>query len=223
MLVKAVIISDTHTFHHELDLPDADILIHTGDFTLMGTPYEVMEFNDWLAKQDYETRIVIAGNHDTCIGEDPFFANKHLTNAIYLQNSGIEIDGIKFWGSPMTPAFNGMRGGLTFYTNSDKEAKNVWSGMPKKIDVLLTHGPPYGILDEVTRYTDGIPYIEHVGDQMLLSKVIKIQPKYHIFGHIHENYGIQKNISYLKNTTFINASSVNSAYGMQNKPMVIDI
>ncbi len=234
VFLKAILISDTHNYHHELDLPDGDILIHTGDFTLSGDVYELDDFNQWLGKQDFNDIIVIAGNHDRCISNDPMYGWKHLTNATYLQNSGVEIDGKYFWGSPMTPAFNGMRDGLTFFTNDDKEAKNVWRGMPKKTDVLLTHGPPYGILDEVEKFRfvpsgqtfnldEDEKWIENCGDKMLLSKIIKVQPKFHIFGHIHEGYGIKKDIPYMPNTTFINASSVNSAYGMQNKPMEIEI
>lgn len=231
-MLKGILISDTHSYHDDLELPDGDILIHCGDFTLMGNPIEVLHFNDWLGKQDFNYKIVIAGNHDKCVGEDPMFGYKQLTNATYLQNSGIEIDGKYFWGSPMTPSFNGMRQGLTFFTNSDKEAKNAWSGMPKKTDVLITHGPPFGILDEVKRY---IPYgqtvkldepetwVENVGDKMLLSKIIKVQPDYHFFGHIHEGYGVREDISYCPNTTFINASSVNASYNLINNPIEVYI
>ena len=223
--MKIVMISDTHTYEHELDLPDGDLLIHSGDFTLEGKAHEVYDFNNWLGKQkQFNDKIVIAGNHDLCVGEDPMFGYKHLTNAIYLQNSGIQIDDTYFWGSPMTPSFHGMRGGLTFYTNSDGEAKKAWAGMPKKTNFLITHGPPHGILDEVyrSRYHKGIDpeiLVEHVGDKMLLDKVRKIKPKYHQFGHIHEGYGIMETDI----TTFINASCVNSAYGMENEPLVIYI
>ena len=192
----------------------------------MGNPLEVLDFNDWLGRQDFNYRIVIAGNHDKCVGEDPEFGYRQLTNAIYLQNSGVEIEGRYFWGSPMTPAFNGMRQGLTFYTNDDREAKNAWRGIPKKTDVLLTHGPPYGILDEVKRYVGGYvdtKWIENCGDKMLLSKIIKIQPKYHMFGHIHEGYGVREDIPYLPNTTFINGSSVNASYNLINNPIEVHI
>lgn len=227
--LKAVVISDTHTYHHHLNLEDygGDILIHCGDFTLMGNPLEVMDFNDWLGKQDFNYKLVIAGNHDKCVGEDPMFGYKQLTNAEYLQNSGTEIEGLYFWGSPMTPSFNGMREGLTFFTNGDREAKKAWSGMPKKTDVLITHGPPFGILDEVQRHMfrpmgeEDETLVENVGDKMLLSKIIKIQPKFHMFGHIHEGYGIREDIPYCPNTTFINASSVNESYNLVNNPLEV--
>ncbi len=232
MTTKIVMISDTHTYHHDLELPDADILFHCGDFTLMGNPLEVLNFNDWLGTlKQFNYIVVIAGNHDKCVGEDPMFGYKQITNAIYLQNSGVDLEGFYIWGSPMTPSFHGMRGGLTFFTNGDREAKKIWRGMPKKVDILITHGPPWGILDEVQNYSygetyrSGEPPIEHTGDKMLLSKVIQFKPKYHMFGHIHEGYGILKtdDTQPYGGCTFINASSVNAAYGMENKPLVMNI
>lgn len=210
-----------------MELPDGDILFHCGDFTLMGNPLEVLHFNDWLGTlKQFNHIVVIAGNHDKCVGEDPMFGYKQLTNAIYLQNSGITLYDYKIWGSPMTPAFNGMRSGLTFYTNGDKEAKNAWKGMPKDTDILLTHGPPFGILDEVKRFPnrgqtyredEEIIWRENVGDKMLLDKVNKVKPKYHAFGHVHEGYGIFEG----KDTTFINCSVVDHSYNMKNNPIEV--
>jgi len=225
-LTKIVCISDTHNFHNDVDVPDGDILVHAGDFTLTGTLNEVLDFNEWLGKLDHNFKIIVAGNHDRCLGQDGILGLKMFTNGIYLERSGTEIMGIKFWGAPMTPAFNGMRGGLTFYTNNDKEAKGVWRGMPKKLDVLITHGPPLGVLDEVERYGCGQTFqvgeqtVEHCGDGMLASKVIANKPKYHIFGHIHEAYG-KFEADY--GTKFINCSVVNASYNVVNKPIVIDL
>ena len=225
-MTKIVCISDTHNYHHDVDVPDGDILIHAGDFTLAGSLGEVVEFNEWLGTLDHNFKIVVAGNHDRCLGDNGTLGLKIFTNAIYLERSGTELMGIKFWGAPMTPAFNGMRGGLTFYTNSKKEAKGVWRGMPKKLDVLITHGPPKFILDGVERYGYGQTFpsgeknIEHCGDGMLASKVIANKPKYHVFGHIHEGYG-RFTANY--GTKFINCSVVNEAYNVVNKPIVIDL
>ncbi len=225
-MTKIVCISDTHNFHNDVDVPDGDILVHAGDFTLTGTLNEVLDFNEWLGKLDHNFKIIVAGNHDRCLGQDGILGLKMFTNGIYLERSGTEIMGIKFWGAPMTPAFNGMRGGLTFYTNSDKEAKGVWRGMPKKLDVLITHGPPLGILDGVEKYGYGQTFpageetVEHCGDGMLASKVIANKPKYHIFGHIHEGYGEFK-ADY--GTKFVNCSVVNASYNVVNKPIVIDL
>ena len=225
-MTRIVCISDTHNFHHDVDVPDGDILIHAGDFTLSVSLGEVVEFNEWLGTLDHPYKIIIAGNHDRCLGESGTLGLKIFTNGIYLERSGVNLEGIKFWGAPMTPAFNGMRGGLTFYTNSKKEAKGVWRGMPKKLDVLITHGPPKFILDGVERYGYGQTFpageknVEHCGDGMLASKVIANKPKYHIFGHIHEGYG---RFTAEYGTKFINCSVVNEAYNVVNKPIVIDL
>jgi len=219
-LTKVVCIADTHNFHHDVDIPDGDILIHAGDFTLNGTLGEVVEFNEWLGTLDHPYKIVVAGNHDRCLGESGTLGLKMFTNAIYLERSGKEIEGLKIWGAPMTPAFNGMRGGLTFYTNSDKEAKGVWSAIPKNLDILITHGPPFAVLDEVVNHFN--PYFdkENCGDRMLASKVIQKKPKYHVFGHIHEGYG-----EFIADygTHFINCSVVNESYNMVNKPVIINL
>ena len=216
--MKVVCISDTHNFHNHVDVPDGDILIHAGDFTLAGSLSEVLDFNDWLGTLDHTYKIIIAGNHDRCLGQNDTLGFKMITNGTYLMNSGIDIDGIKIWGSPLTPAFKGMRGGLTFYADRDGKAmKRTWQGMPKKIDILITHGPPYGILDYVLYGADsGL----HVGDGMLAGKVIERKPRYHIFGHIHEGYGTFK-ADY--GTKFINCSVVNASYNVVNKPIEFKI
>lgn len=216
--MKVVCIADTHNFHHHVDVPDADILIHAGDFTLAGSLSEVLDFNDWLGTLNHTYKIVIAGNHDKCLGKNDTLGFKMITNGIYLQNSSIDIEGIKIWGSPLTPAFKGMREGLTFYADRDGNAmKRTWQGMPKKVDILVTHGPPLGILDYVEYGPDkGL----HVGDGMLADKVIQKKPKYHIFGHIHEAYGTFK-ADY--GTKFINCSVVNASYNVINKPIEFEI
>ena len=101
----------------------------------------------------------------------------------------------------------------------------IWSDIPKDLDVLLTHGPPWGILDEVLEYNKDLlgMHKENVGDKMLLSKVIQKKPKIHSFGHLHECYGVLENIKYAPNTTFINCSVVNEQYDVINEPIEIDI
>lgn len=232
--MKAVFLSDTHNFHMDVDVPDGDILFHTGDLTMSGTLSELMDFKDWFESLPHTHKVLIAGNHDKCLGEDGILGMKMFTGCHYLNNSGVTIEGRKIWGSPMTPGFNGMRAGLSFYTNGDKEAKNIWSSLPKDLDVLLTHGPPWGILDEVKRYQfeessdyqgDDISFIENCGDKMLLSKVIKRQPKIHAFGHIHEGYGVfekSRNPPY-DNTLFMNCSVVNERYNVVNEPIEVNI
>ena len=96
-------LSDTHNCHHQLhNLPAADIIIHSGDVSMAGTGKEVNDFVEWFAELDYEYKIFIAGNHDDCLyDKKPEIIQRFLpANCHYLCNSGVEINGIKFWGVP---------------------------------------------------------------------------------------------------------------------------
>ena len=102
-----VCVSDTHGYHRRTDLPPGDILVHAGDITRHGTLEDVELFDEWVGMLNrlYSYKVVIAGNHDFCFQEKPAEARARLTNAIYLEDSGCEIEGLKFYGSPWTPIF----------------------------------------------------------------------------------------------------------------------
>ena len=206
--MKIVCISDTHSGHNKFEIPDGDILIHAGDISSRGKPEQIKKFNNWLGRLPHQYKIMIAGNHDFLFENEPDIAAEMITNAIYLNDSGIEIEGVKFWGSPITPwfldwAFNRYRG---------EDIQQHWDKIPLDTDILITHGPPYGILDKTV-------YGQAVGCENLLEIVQKVQPKLHIFGHIHEAYGKKK----LKGTTFINASLMDENYNPVHKAHVIEI
>ena len=203
-----VIISDTHGMHDQLTIPEGDILIHAGDLCNAGKLREVVEFNDWIGNLPHRHKIVIAGNHDWCFERQPNKARDILTNCTYLQDSSVEIDGLKFWGSPWQPefcnwAFNIKRGHRL-------EAK--WSLIPDDTDVLITHGPPLGI-------GDGTFYGEVAGCVDLAKRVKEVQPRLHAFGHIHEGYSIEEK----GGTTYVNGSSCDFNYRPVNKPLVFEI
>ena len=211
--MKLVLISDTHTMHEDLVLPQGDILIHSGDFTGRGKPHEVEEFFGWLERQskNFKHIVFIAGNHELSFDYKSTWvvdAIKSLpTNVHYLEDSEIIIDDIKFYGSPWQPeffdwAFNLPRG---------KKLEEKWEMIPNDTDVLITHGPPMYILDYTLR--DMI----NVGCLALYNKVIQIKPKLHVFGHIHEGYGIKEQ----DGTMFVNASSATARYELINKPIEI--
>lgn len=209
-MTRIVAISDTHGLHRELVLPQGDVLIHAGDITNIGELPVLQDFNDWLKVQPFKEKIVIAGNHDRCF-ESPtkrLAARKILNEAIYLENSGCQVEGLTFWGSPMTST---MPFWAFAYTN-ESERIPVWDKMPADLDVLITHTPPRNILD----YTISN---EHVGDGLLNSYIAKNKPKYNIFGHIHESYGDMQGV----NTKFYNVSQVNEIYIIKNPPVVIEI
>jgi Icc-related predicted phosphoesterase len=206
--MRIVCISDTHNKHDKLKLPKGDILVHAGDFTMKGSIAEIGAFNYWLKEQDFKYKIVIAGNHDFLFESNSLLAQTLLTNCIYLENTGTYIEGVKFWGSPVTPRFHDW----AFNAERGKHISFFWDLIDKDTDFLITHGPPYGIMDRTFRGED-------VGCEMLTEKIRNLNIKYHLFGHIHESYGI-KNIN---GTTFINACSLNRKYEIENEPIIIDI
>lgn len=184
-------ISDTHDLHKRLKLNPGTVLIHAGDITEYGSEEEVEDFLFWFSKQPFAYKIFIAGNHDLFLDECTIAKRKKLIppEVIYLQNSGIEISGLKVWGSPVTPYFLGM----AFNARQGSEIKKVWNKIPANTDILITHGPPIKILDH------------GVGDNELLLHVNKIRPAVHCFGHAHGQNGIEA----IDGTVFINASIVN--------------
>ncbi|HJW16259.1 MAG TPA: metallophosphatase domain-containing protein [Flavisolibacter sp.] len=208
--MKFVGLADTHSRHRGIILPKGDVLIHGGDISYRGERLEVEDFLAWFAKQDFEYKVFIAGNHDF------LFENikpKELERIIppgiiYLNDSGTDIQGIHIWGSPITPkffnwAFNRTRG---------EAIKKHWKLIPANTDLLITHGPPHGILDQVANES-------HVGCVDLLQTVKSIMPRVHFFGHIHESYGIRNSAQ----TKFINACQMNELYQLVNKPVVFEL
>lgn len=165
--------------------------------------------NKWFGKQDFKYKIMIAGNHDYYCEQIGYkeVQNK-LLNAIYLCNNSIIIEGIKIWGSPISPKY-GM--GWAFNGFLD-DLKKIWNTIPSDTDIVITHCPPFGINDQVGYYfiSQGCP--------ALRDKLKEIKPKYHICGHIHEGYGIYQD----QNTVYINASVLNEFHELYNKPVEID-
>lgn len=206
--MRIVCISDTHNKHNYIDVPDGDILIHAGDFSSYGKLNEITSFNEWLGGLNHKHKVIIAGNHDLLFEDDPNLASSLITNAIYLQDSGIKIEGLNFWGSPVSPRFYDW----AFNKNRGEEIKAYWNLIPKNTDILITHCPPYDILDKTFLE-------ENVGCVDLAKKILEIKPKLSVFGHIHQSYGkIEKN-----GITYVNASMLNEAYKPVNKAIVIDL
>jgi len=202
--LSGITISDTHGMHRRIEVPNADILIIAGDITGHGRLRELEDLNDWLGELPHKHKIIIAGNHDWCFETQNEAARAAITNAIYLEYESITIEGHKIYGSPWQPwfldwAFNLQRG---------EEITAKWDMIPDDIDVLVTHGPAYGFLDRVLAG-------EYVGCYDLLKAIQRIKPTYHICGHIHEGYGMDKN----DDTTFINSSINTARYRPTNEPI----
>ncbi len=224
--MRVVLVSDTHGHHNSIRVPEGDILIHAGDLTPSGGISEVAAAAKWLSSLPHRYKIAIAGNHDVLFERSPTEASSLLRSAgvIYLQDKGISIDGLSIYGSPWQPefmhwAFNVPRGELAKY----------WDQIPNLLDVLITHGPPYGILDQrvpagmrrLAPWEDEEPFAgsDPIGCEELLAAVQRTKPRVHVFGHIHRGYGTTQN----EHTTFYNASICNENYEPVNKPWMIDL
>ena len=192
-------LSDTHNCHHRLrDFPEADVVVHSGDFCMVGTEQEAIDFMNWFCDLPYKNKIFICGNHDACL----YGANIEGldSNVHYLCNSGIEIEGIKFYGVPM----------FTEDCISDRQNRN-YSNIPIDTDVLITHSPAFGILD----FDDNI----HYGSEELLTRLSALNLRAHLFGHIHANHGITT----IGNTIFSNGAIMNTDYTHLLNPIRLEI
>lgn len=227
--LRLVCISDTHNqIDENFELPDGDVLVHAGDFSNVGTMKEIKQFNDFLKskKQQFKHMVIIAGNHDIGFDVqdyekladrfhqncrlDPLEARKLLTEGIYLENSGCVIDGVEFWGSPYQPEFYGW----AFNLQRGEPCAQVWRKCPANVDVMVTHGPVLGHGDLC------LPAKARAGCvDMLKECQLRIKPKFHISGHIHEGYGISTDGT----TKFVNASTCTMRYKPENRPIVIDV
>lgn len=203
--MKIVCWGDTHGHHEGVEIPDGDIFIFVGDYTGVNSSAELHRFNNWLGKLPHETKIFIAGNHDRCFESDTSFYASLLTNAHYLQDSMIEVRDLRIWGSPYTPRF------LHWAFNRDrgKDIRRHWDMIPDCIDILITHGPPQGILD-----CD--QHGESLGCHDLFEAVVRVQPSLHVFGHIHASYGIDK----FGDTIFMNVGK--DYHPKKNPPIVFN-
>ena len=219
--MRIVCLSDTHRQHgHMLHrVPEGDVLVHAGDMCMGGQVWEIEDTAKWLAQLPHPHKVVIAGNHDWPLVRDAALAKNLLKDAgiMYLEDSEVVIDGVKFYGSPWTPMFFNW----AFMKNRGKELAEVWAKIPEDVKVLITHGPPYGVLDR-TLYPTGKPDT-HAGCEDLTKELLthRIRPKLHVFGHIHYDYGVHDKSVLL--TTFVNAAICNEEYEPVHKPIVIDL
>jgi Icc-related predicted phosphoesterase len=205
--MRIVCISDTHGKHSEITFPRGDVLVVAGDVSQYGTLGEFHEFNRLLKVLPYKHKILVAGNHDRSLELDRY--PKEDINAYYLEDSEVIIEGIKFYGSPYQPEFCNWAFNLP---RNGPELQAKWDAIPEDTDVLITHTAPYGILDP--DYSG-----QSCGCEMLLHRVCKVKPRYHIFGHLHEGYGKREG----QTSSFYNCSLCNDQYRLMNKPIVFDI
>lgn len=220
--MKILHFSDTHGTHkHFLESirktvksEDIDVLVHSGDFMRDSMKYQdFSEFLDFLNAIDVKHKVVVAGNHDVWC--EYLEADKDLRNQIipgnvyFLINESVIIDGVKFWGSPYTPWFYDWA-----FQLHEHEAEALWPTIPDDTDVLVTHGPAYGVLDDAIHEGK----VVNAGCKYLKKRIDELNIKAHLFGHIHEGYGA-KDVGY----TALNSSLLDRSYKLTNEPQIIEI
>ena len=178
--MRIVAVADTHTFEADLDsLPEGDVFIHAGDMVRAGTLDEMAPVAGWIRSLPHRHKIIVAGNHDWCFLRDRAAAVALFGDSVtYLQDEGCVIDGVRFWGSPWQPAFNDW----AFNLPRGAALAEKWALIPGDTDVLITHGPPRG-------FGDGA-WDTRAGCEDLLQAVHRVQPRLHLFGHIHQDGGV---------------------------------
>jgi Icc-related predicted phosphoesterase len=215
------IISDTHNKHNQIteDLPGGDLLLHAGDISSMGYEHEIFNFLIWMNKvKGYGDKIFIAGNHDWGFQDNPKMVQELLEIApsvTYLQDE-LEVIGddyqtaIKIWGSPWQPEFYNWAFNLP---RNGEELKEKWGMIPMDTDILITHGPAWGYVDDVEGRRG-----EHLGCELLAERIKVVKPKIHICGHIHTGNGYM----FDGDTHYINAAVLNERYHYAHKPFQVD-
>lgn len=220
--MKIDAISDLYQFKPKL--PGGDVLIVAGNLVSHDTYQNYQGFNAWLSDQDYECKIIVAGNRDklietgvpvlVTIGKTQMLKPVYGKNVIYLEDSGHEYNGVKFWGSPWSSAYQNWY----FLKDTFQDVYDQFCLIPNDIDVLITHAPPFKVLDQKLNSSD------NYGCSCLLMRLKELRPKYHVFGQIHASYG-QKTLTWEdgSKTKCFNVSHVNQEYKPINKHRRITI
>jgi predicted phosphohydrolase len=202
-----VILGDSHEQHRGVEVPAGDLLIFTGDFTMFSKHLSAIEdFNDWLGELPHPWKLVIPGNHEFFLESDAG-RRSLISNATVLIDEEITIDGLKIYGSPMTPLYGGA-----FGKSSPVDRVRHWQRVPIDVNVLITHAPPYGILDRSPGQ------IERMGDPELMARVKDLPSlRLHCFGHVHGAYRRSEK----DGVVFVNAALMGSLGDIDRAPVVL--
>lgn len=177
--MRIVAVADTHTFEEDLgELPAGDVFVHAGDLLRGGTLEELAGVAKWIRELPHTHKVVVAGNHDWCFQRERAKALELLGDTHYLEDSGVDIEGVEFWGSPWQPAYNDWAYNLP----RGAPLAEKWSLIPTRTQVLVTHSPPAG-------FGDRGPVPGRLGCADLRARVDEVQPTLHLFGHIHQDGG----------------------------------
>jgi Icc-related predicted phosphoesterase len=213
--MKVVCLADTHCEHRKLEVPDGDILICAGDFTHTGRTKSVLDFVQWFSSLPHKYKILVAGNHDLTLDES-FYLDKRKVRKFhrkpcdlevvrkvvkqnekffYLHHDWVEVNGLKIFGSPYVPTITSSSREWAF-ERSEETLTRLYSSIPSDIDILVSHTPAFGILDEYNSVQFGSWALRHA--------VARIKPKALVCGHIHSGYGQQ----YVNGTLHVNCAQV---------------
>ncbi|HEX8111339.1 MAG TPA: metallophosphatase domain-containing protein [Kofleriaceae bacterium] len=205
MSLRIVGVADTHLFHDRLAVPDGDVFVHAGDLCRGGSLPELAQAAAWIRALPHATKIVVAGNHDWPFVRDRGRAIELLgPDVIYLEDSGLTIGGLSFWGSPWQPIY----GAWAFNLERGAALAARWALIPDRVDVLITHGPPQGIGDQG-------PISSRAGCEELRARVEVVRPLLHLFGHIHQDGGLWQH----DGVVFANVTTADC----RREPTVIDV
>lgn len=224
-----LVISDTHEQHNFLDqylydpeiINDVDVIVHCGDASNTKSAAinnnELHDFLEWYSDLDFPTKIFVPGNHDVS-WEAGMIKESDYPDIEFLIHESINIDGVNFFGSPYTPTF----GTGWAYNKARHHIGKLWEEIPDDTNILITHGPPKGVLD--LSHISGSNF-EAVGCKSLFNRVFELpQLKYHLFGHIHDEKNILNSGYRIYNDiVFINASMTDLNYTLINQPIKIFI
>lgn len=201
--MRVVCLSDTHGLHDEVTVPDGDLLLHSGDVCNHGTKGEFKRFIAWLGELPHPQKVFIAGNHDRVLEKHRRYVRHWVKHGTYLFDQSVVVNGLKIYGSPWQPSYHNW----AFNLDRGRHMAAVWEKIPEDTDILLTHTPPAGILD------DGI------GCADLTERLAKLNLRLHLFGHSHVGYGTKR----VGSTTFVNAAICDPDYRPSRSPIILDL
>jgi len=215
--INVTLLSDTHTKERNVLVNGGDLILHSGDVMNSGYDWEdLYEFLQWFSELPYKMKVFIPGNHDRFIENNPVDAWKminefHDKGVRCLIDDFVDFEGLKIYGSPWQPEFYNWAYNLP---RNGKELEEKWNNIPDDTDILLTHGPAWGILDTVVNRRD-----VNLGCEMLAKRLETLKPLIHNCGHIHTGYGyVEKN-----GTHFFNSAILDERYRHNQKPFDIEI
>lgn len=214
--MEIVIMSDNHS-NWNVDVPDGDIFIHAGDYSYTGSQKSLKKFNDFLGNLPHKHKLYIPGNHEKGFEKEYNLYTETITNGININGQTLELDGLRFFGCSYTPTF-----GQWAFMHDDDQRKRYWEVLsPDSVDVLITHGPAFGLLDQA------IPNVsEHLGCIHLRNYVERVKPKVFVHGHIHGSGGSVIPLKHWDNTPdtmVVNAAVLNEKYKLVREPIVIEV